>query len=60
MALADIRHWQLGDVRVSRIVEVGQFADNIQMLFPDADADWLRRFWVERSGRSWKFIANEA
>ena len=47
MALADIRHWQIGDVRVSRIVEVGQFADNIQMLYPDADADWLRQFtWL--------------
>ncbi|HEY4214271.1 MAG TPA: MBL fold metallo-hydrolase [Steroidobacteraceae bacterium] len=47
MALADIRHWQIGDVRVSRIVEVGQFADNIQMLYTDADADWLRQFtWL--------------
>jgi len=47
MALADIRHWRIGDVTVSRIVEVGQFADNIQMLFSDADADWLRQFtWL--------------
>ena len=55
MALADIRHWRIGDVTVSRIVEVGQFADNIQMLFPDADADWLRQFtWLAP-----RFIAPE-
>ncbi|MEP7244304.1 MAG: MBL fold metallo-hydrolase [Gammaproteobacteria bacterium] len=28
---------------MSRIVEVGQFADNISMLFADADAAWLKQ-----------------
>ena len=47
MAAADIRHWQVGDVRVTRIVEIGGFADNIAMLYAGADADWLRGFkWL--------------
>lgn len=45
--IADIRHWRIGEVTVSRIVEVGQFADDISMLFADADAHWLRQFgWL--------------
>ena len=48
MAAADIRHWTIGDVTISRIVEVGGFADNISMLFAGADAEWLKQYtWLE-------------
>jgi glyoxylase-like metal-dependent hydrolase (beta-lactamase superfamily II) len=48
MAAADIRHWSIGDVTVTRVVEVGGFADNIGMLFAGADAQWLKQFaWLE-------------
>ena len=47
MANTHIRQWKIGDVTVSRIVEVGGFSDDIGMLFAGADANWLRQFtWL--------------
>ena len=38
MAREHMKSWQVGDVTVTRIVELWDFQDNIQMTMPDATA----------------------
>ncbi|MCP5145901.1 MAG: MBL fold metallo-hydrolase [Gammaproteobacteria bacterium] len=47
MAVSNIRQWQVGDVKVTRIVEVNSFVDDIGMLFAGSDAEWLKQYdWL--------------
>ena len=47
MAQQHIRSWRVGDVEVSRIVEVYGFADNLGMLWQDGGPDDLNRYpWL--------------
>jgi glyoxylase-like metal-dependent hydrolase (beta-lactamase superfamily II) len=47
MAAEHIRHWQIGDVSVARIVEVNGWEDDITMLLPDADPAFVQGFpWM--------------
>lgn len=47
MAAEHIRHWQIGDVSVARIVEVNGWEDDITMLLPDADPAFVQSFpWM--------------
>jgi glyoxylase-like metal-dependent hydrolase (beta-lactamase superfamily II) len=47
MAAEHIRHWRVGNVDIARIVEVYGFADNIAMLLPNADAEFVKQFaWL--------------
>ena len=39
MAREHMKSWQVGDVTVTRIVELWDFQDNINMTMPDATAD---------------------
>ena len=39
MAREHMKSWQVGDVTVTRIVELWDFQDNIQMTMPEATAD---------------------
>ncbi len=42
-----IRHWQIGDVEVVRIVEVNAFEDDISMLLKDETAEFVKQFaWL--------------
>ena len=49
MALEDIKHWQIGDVRITRIVEIARFKDNIGMLLKDATPAMLEPYkeWLQ-------------
>jgi len=57
MAAEHIRHWQIGDVTIARIVEVNGWEDDITMLLPDADPafvqgfPWLRPHFATPEGR---------
>ncbi|WAT17078.1 MBL fold metallo-hydrolase [Aurantiacibacter sp. MUD11] len=57
MAVEHIKTWQVGDVKVSRIVEIWDFQDNIQMAMPDATAeevkalDWLHPHYATPEGQ---------
>ena len=44
MAAEHIRHWQVGDVDIARIVEVYGWEDDITMLLPDADPAFVQQF----------------
>jgi glyoxylase-like metal-dependent hydrolase (beta-lactamase superfamily II) len=47
MAKEHIKHWQVGDVEIARIVEVYGFEDNISMLLPDATPEFVQGFpWL--------------
>jgi glyoxylase-like metal-dependent hydrolase (beta-lactamase superfamily II) len=47
MAAEHIRHWQVGDVSIARIVEVNGWEDDITMLLPDADPAFVQGFpWM--------------
>jgi glyoxylase-like metal-dependent hydrolase (beta-lactamase superfamily II) len=47
MAAEHIRHWNIGDVEIARIVEVDGFVDDISMLLPDATPEYLQKFgWL--------------
>jgi glyoxylase-like metal-dependent hydrolase (beta-lactamase superfamily II) len=48
MTAETIRHWQIGDVEVARIVEVNAFEDNIAMLLKDETAAYVRQHgWLQ-------------
>ncbi|MGX7896001.1 MBL fold metallo-hydrolase [Tsuneonella sp. HG222] len=58
MALDNVRHWQVGDVRITRIVEIASFADDISVLLRDAGPEifepyhsWLRPHFVTDDGK---------
>lgn len=47
MAAEHIRHWQIGDVSIARIVEVNGWEDDITMLLPDVDPAFVQGFpWL--------------
>jgi glyoxylase-like metal-dependent hydrolase (beta-lactamase superfamily II) len=48
MAVENIKHWQVGDVEIARLVEVNAFEDNIWMLYKDETAEFLKRHaWLQ-------------
>ena len=57
MAREHMKSWQVGDVTVTRIVELWDFQDNIQMTMPDATADeviamqWLHPYYATPDGK---------
>ncbi|HYD24933.1 MAG TPA: MBL fold metallo-hydrolase [Croceibacterium sp.] len=57
MAREHMKSWQVGDVTVTRIVELWDFQDNIQMTMPDATAEeviamqWLHPHYATPDGR---------
>lgn len=57
MAAEHIRHWQIGEVRVTRIVELYDFQDDVWVLLLDATPDlllahdWLAPHFVTPDGR---------
>ena len=57
MAREHMKSWQIGDVTVTRIVELWDFQDNIQMTMPDATAEevialeWLHPHYATPDGR---------
>ena len=57
MAREHMKSWQVGDVTVTRIVELWDFQDNIQMTMPDATAeeviamDWLHPHYATPDGK---------
>jgi glyoxylase-like metal-dependent hydrolase (beta-lactamase superfamily II) len=57
MAREHMKSWQIGDVTVTRIVELWDFQDNIQMTMPEATAEevialeWLHPHYATPDGR---------
>jgi glyoxylase-like metal-dependent hydrolase (beta-lactamase superfamily II) len=57
MAREHMKSWQVGDVTVTRVVELWDFQDNIQMTMPDATAEeviamqWLHPHYATPDGR---------
>jgi len=57
MAREHMKSWQVGDVTVTRIVELWDFQDNIQMTMPDATAEeviamqWLHPHYATPDGK---------
>jgi len=57
LAKEHVKSWRIGDVTVSRIVEVWDFQDNIQMTMPEATAeeviamDWLHPHYATSDGK---------
>ena len=57
MAREHVKTWQIGDVRVSRIVEIWDFQDDIRMTMPEATEaevlalDWLHPHYATPDGR---------
>ncbi|MWV26486.1 MBL fold metallo-hydrolase [Aurantiacibacter rhizosphaerae] len=57
MAKEHIKSWQVGDVRISRIVEIWDFQDDIHMAMPNATPDevkaldWLHPHYATPEGR---------
>lgn len=57
MAIETIRTWQIGDVEVTRIVEVNAWEDDITMLLPDATPEtvlaypWLQPHFATPDGK---------
>lgn len=48
MTVEHIRHWQIGDVEVARIVEVNAYEDNISMLLKDETAEFVKQHdWLQ-------------
>lgn len=47
MAIEHVRHWHIGDVEIARLVEVYGWEDDIAMLLPNADAEFVKQFgWL--------------
>lgn len=47
MAKENIKHWEIGDVQVTRLVELNAFEDDIEMLLPDATPELLKQYeWL--------------
>lgn len=57
MAIETLRTWKIGDVEITRIVEVNGWEDDITMLLPDATPDtvlaypWLQPHFATPDGR---------
>jgi glyoxylase-like metal-dependent hydrolase (beta-lactamase superfamily II) len=57
MAREHMKSWQVGDVTVTRVVELWDFQDNIQMTMPEATAEeviamqWLHPHYATPDGR---------
>lgn len=57
MAIENMRAWQIGDVEITRIVEVNNWADDITMLLPNATPEtvlrypWLQPHFANREGK---------
>ena len=57
MAIDTIRTWQIGDVEITRIVEVNNWEDDITMLLPDATPEtvlaypWLQPHFATPEGK---------
>jgi glyoxylase-like metal-dependent hydrolase (beta-lactamase superfamily II) len=57
MSIETIRHWQVGDVHIARIVEVNAWEDDITMCIPDATPElvkslpWLQPHFATPEGR---------
>jgi glyoxylase-like metal-dependent hydrolase (beta-lactamase superfamily II) len=57
MAREHMKSWTIGDVTVTRVVELWDFQDNIQMTMPDATADeviamlWLHPHYATPDGK---------
>ena len=57
MAIENLRTWKIGDVEITRIVEVNNWEDDITMLLPDATPatvlryPWLRPHFATASGK---------
>ena len=57
MAKEHIHSWTIGDVEITRIVEVNAWEDDITMLWPDASPDdvlkypWLHPHWATPEGK---------
>jgi glyoxylase-like metal-dependent hydrolase (beta-lactamase superfamily II) len=48
MTTETIKHWQIGDVEIARIVEVNAWEDDITMLLPDATPAFVQGFpWLQ-------------
>lgn len=47
MAKQHVKHWQIGDVKVARIVEVHDFEDDMKMLLAEGTPEFVRQFeWL--------------
>jgi len=57
MAIENMRTWKIGDVEITRIVEVNNWEDDITMLLPDATTDtvlaypWLQPHFATPEGK---------
>lgn len=57
MAIENLHTWKIGDVEITRIVEVNAWEDDISMLWPDAGPEdaqkypWLRPHWATEDGK---------
>ena len=57
MSLETLKTWKIGDVEITRIVEVDGWADDISMLWPDAGPDdvqkypWLKPHFATEDGK---------
>jgi len=57
MAIEHLRTWKIGDVEITRIVEVNGWEDDISMLWPDAGPEdvqkypWLKPHWATEDGK---------
>jgi len=57
MAIENLHTWKIGDVEITRIVEVNAWEDDITMLWPDASPDdvlkypWLQPHWATPEGK---------
>ncbi len=57
MAIETMRTWKIGDVEITRIVEVNNWEDDITMLLPDAPPDtvlaypWLQPHFATAQGK---------
>lgn len=48
MAIENLRTWKIGDVEITRIVEVNGWADDISMLWPDGKPETVLRYpWLQ-------------
>jgi len=57
VAIEHMKTWKIGDVEITRIVEVNGWVDDITMLLPDATPDtlkaypWLQPHWATPEGK---------
>ena len=48
MAIETLHTWKIGDVEITRIVEVNHWVDDITMLLPDASPDTVLAYpWLQ-------------